>query len=49
MHVGRDEKLPVALYKGDSPAIVSPAYFVFEIIDRSILNEEYLMMWFRRS
>lgn len=49
MHVGRDEKLPVALYKGDKPAIVSPAYFVFEIIDRSILNEEYLMMWFRRS
>lgn len=49
MHVGRDEKLPVALYKGDNPAIVSPAYFVFEIIDRSILNEEYLMMWFRRS
>lgn len=49
MHVGRDEKLPVALYKGDKAAIVSPAYFVFEIIDRSILNEEYLMMWFRRS
>lgn len=49
MHVGRDEKLPVALYKEDKLAIVSPAYFVFEIIDRSILNEEYLMMWFRRS
>lgn len=48
MHVGRDEKLPVALYSEDDPAIVSPAYFMFEIIDNSILNEEYLMMWFRR-
>lgn len=48
MHVGRDKKLPVALYTEDEPAIVSPAYFMFEIIDNSILNEDYLMMWFRR-
>ncbi len=48
MHVGRDERLPVALYNEDEPAIVSPAYFMFEIIDNSVLNEEYLMMWFRR-
>lgn len=48
MHVGRDERLPIALYEKDSPAIVSPAYFMFEIIDRNVLNEEYLMMWFRR-
>lgn len=48
MHVGRDERLPIALYEEDSPAIVSPAYFMFEIIDRNVLNEEYLMMWFRR-
>lgn len=48
MHVGRDEKLPVALYTKDDPAIVSPAYFMFEIIDNSILDENYLMMWFRR-
>lgn len=48
MHVGRDERLPIALYEKDSPAIVSPAYFMFEIIDRDVLNEEYLMMWFRR-
>ena len=31
MHVGRDERLPVALYTDDQPAIVSPAYFMFEI------------------
>ena len=48
MHVGRDERLPIVLYEKDSPAIVSPAYFMFEIIDRDVLNEEYLMMWFRR-
>ena len=48
MHVGRDERLPIALYEVDNPAIVSPAYFMFEIIDHNILNEEYLMMWFRR-
>jgi len=49
MHVGRDERLPVALYTSDEPAIVSPAYFMFEIIDESILNPEFLMMWFRRA
>ena len=48
MHVGRDERLPIALYEKDNAAIVSPAYFMFEIIDHAILNEEYLMMWFRR-
>ena len=48
MHVGRDERLPVALYDEEKPAIVSPAYFMFEVIDNSILKEDYLMMWFRR-
>ena len=48
MHVGRDERLPVALYDEEESAIVSPAYFMFEVIDNSILNEDYLMMWFRR-
>ena len=48
MHVGRDERLPVALYDEEEPAIVSPAYFMFEVVDNIILNEDYLMMWFRR-
>ena len=48
MHVGRDERLPVALYAEEEPAIVSPEYVMFEVIDNSILNEDYLMMWFRR-
>ena len=48
MHVGRDERLPVALYKDDEPAIVSPAYFMFEIKDTTVLNADFLMRWFRR-
>jgi type I restriction enzyme S subunit len=49
MHVGRDERLPVALYTENTPAIVSPAYFMFEIVDERRLLPEYLMMWFRRA
>ena len=48
MHVGRDERLPIALYTEDYPALVSPAYFMFKIADETVLNSEYLMMWFRR-
>ncbi|NLF43248.1 MAG: restriction endonuclease subunit S [Bacteroidales bacterium] len=49
MHVGRDKRLPVALSKSVKDFIVSPAYDVFEIIDESVLNPEYLMMWFSRK
>lgn len=49
MHVGRDEKIPVALQKDDEPILVSPAYVVFEVVDTNVLLTEYLMMWFSRS
>lgn len=49
MHVGRDEVLPISLWRDDEEIIVSPAYTVLEITDTSILNPEYLMMWFERS
>ena len=49
MHVGRDERLPVALYDDNEPAIVSPAYKVFEVIDEKELLPEYLMIEFQRS
>ena len=49
MHVGRDEKIPMAMLTKDSPIIVSPAYFVFEVIDTDLLLPEYLMIWFRRK
>ena len=48
MHVGRDEKIPMAMLTIDNPIIVSPAYFVFEITKTEELLPEYLMMWFRR-
>ena len=48
MHVGRDEKMPIALYDKEEPSIVSPAYFVFEVLDSQIINPEYLMLWFKR-
>ena len=48
MHVGRDEKIPMAMHTGDNPIIVSPAYFVFEVTNTDQLLPEYLMMWFRR-
>ena len=48
MHVGRDEKIPMAMHKGEHPLIVSPAYFVFENSKPNELLSDYLMMWFRR-
>ena len=48
MHVGRDERIPIALHTEDTPIIVSPAYFIFEIIQTDILLPEYLMILFRR-
>src|SRR5690606_12122290 len=49
MHVGRDYRIPMALSKSEEPFIVSPAYTVFEIKDTSVLNPDYLMMWFSRA
>jgi type I restriction enzyme, S subunit len=48
MHVNRDEILPVALYQNEVPAIVSPAYVTFEVIDKIGLLPEFLMMEFQR-
>lgn len=48
MHVNRDEILPVALYQNELPAIVSPAYMTFEVIDENELLPEFLMMEFQR-
>ena len=48
MHVGRDKRLPVALYRDDNPSIVSPAYKTFEVLDEKILHPEFLMIQFER-
>lgn len=41
------DKLSVALMQ-EEEAIVSQAYTVFEVVDKSELLPDYLMMWFRR-
>lgn len=48
MHVGRDKRLPIALYKSSIPALVSPAYFCFKVTDSKIDNE-YLMLLFKSN
>ena len=48
MHVGRDDRLPIAMSQSEEEFMVSPAYDVFEIIDTEVLDPEYLMMWFSR-
>jgi len=47
MHVCRDGVLPVAMYKGE-PAIISPAYPIFEVQDENNLLPEYLHMYLSR-
>ncbi len=48
MHVGRDERLPIAILEQDAPIIVSPAYYVFEIKPEISLMPSFLMLWFKR-
>lgn len=48
MQVSRDEKMPVAIFKGDK-AIISPAYPMFEVSRIEELMPEFLMMWFSRK
>lgn len=48
MQVGRDETVRVVLYTFEEPAIISPAYLVFEVIDRKVVLPEFLMLWFYR-
>ena len=49
MHVGRDERLPIALYEEDYPTLVSPAYKTFKVNDDEEVSEYYLMMVFSRK
>ena len=48
MQVSRDEKIPIAMFE-DECAIMSPAYPMFEVVDKKILLPQYLMMWFSRN
>ena len=48
MQVSRDGKMPVAMFEEDE-AIMSPAYPMFEVVDKTELLPQYLMMWFSRK
>ncbi len=48
MQVGRDETVRVVLYSFNEPAIISPAYSVFEVINKKVVLPEFLMLWFYR-
>lgn len=48
MQVSRDGKMPIAMFTEDE-AIMSPAYPIFEIINKNVLLPQYLMMWLARS
>lgn len=48
MQVSRDGKMPVAMFEGEC-AIISPAYPMFEVVDKTVLLPQYLMMWFSRN
>lgn len=49
MQVRRDGKMPVAILKDFDEAIISQAYPVFQVVDETLLNPDYLMMWFKRE
>lgn len=48
MQTGRDECIRIAFLEENKPIIISPAYSVFENIDKNVISE-YLMMWFSRK
>lgn len=48
MQVSRDGKMPIAMFEKEE-AIMSPAYPMFEVIDKTKLLPQYLMMWFLRK
>lgn len=48
MQTGRDECIRIALYQGDDPIIISPAYTVLQAKDTTVLSE-YVMVWFSRK
>lgn len=48
MQTGRDECIRIALYTGDKPIIISPAYTVMVPSDDTVLPE-YVMIWFSRK
>jgi type I restriction enzyme S subunit len=48
MQTGRDECIRIALFHEEQPAIISPAYTVFQVKSKKVLSE-YVMLWFSRK
>lgn len=48
MQTGRDSCIRIALYRGDDPIVISPAYTVLQVKDQAVLPE-YIMIWFSRA
>ena len=42
------DKVSIALYEDNEDAIISQAYTVFDVIDKNVVSNKYLMMWFQR-
>ena len=49
MQVSRDQKIPMAMYTSDEPAIMSPAYTIFEVTRSDELLPKYMELWFKRA
>ena len=49
MQVSRDQRIPLAMYTSDEPAIMSPAYVMFEVNRPDELLPEYMDLWFKRA
>ena len=49
MQVSRDQRIPIAMFDGDEPAIMSPAYVIFKVSRPQELLPEYMELWFKRA
>ncbi len=49
MQVSRDQRIPIAMYEDDAPAIMSPAYVIFEVSRPEEMLPEYMELWFKRA
>ena len=49
MQVSRDHRIPIAMYEDDAPAIMSPAYVMFEVSRPEELLPGYMELWFKRA
>lgn len=48
MQVARDRTIRIVRYADETPSIMSPAYKIFQVIDKNTLNAEFLMLYFLR-